>query len=193
MSEQRHENGQSQGPAAQAVSGPKDGAESLSEVKAGGTENSAPSKPASPKPRWPWTVAAVVVLLVVAGTQLNSKLRVASARTESIQCRSNLKTVCFAARGWAIDHNGRFPTNLLFMKEAFESPRALVMLACPLDKSNPLRSISNWSSFDPKDSSYELFSPGMADGDTAPFMRCKLHGYSVYQDFSVSEGGGVPR
>ena len=48
---------------------------------------------------------------------------------------------------------------------------------------------ANWVTFTPADSSYEIVTPGLPDGDTnGVFLRCKIHGHLGYADATVFDG-----
>jgi hypothetical protein len=48
---------------------------------------------------------------------------------------------------------------------------------------------SRWAVFTPADSSYEIVTPGLKDGDTnGVFLRCRIHGYLGYADATVFDG-----
>jgi hypothetical protein len=60
-------------------------------------------------------------------------------------------------------------------------------MICPADVSR--HCASNWSSFTPENSSYEIVSPGIALEDTnSVFLRCRVHGHVSYADMTVFDG-----
>ena len=91
----------------------------------------------------------------------------------------------FAAAFWMHDNqSSSFPTNLMYLSEA---PVPVRLLVCPRDSSRT--PATNWASFTPDHSSYEIVSPGMAEGDTnSVFLRCRIHGYLSYGDRTVFDG-----
>lgn len=130
-------------------------------------------------------VLITVAIVGLLGNRLLLKLRSAGEQAEAIGCRSRLNGLILGARLWANEHGGVFPTNYLSMAPEYLNAR---VLACPQEKGNPLSVATNWQSFNPQDVSYELISPGMADGDGASvFARCRNHGFTCYGDSRVED------
>jgi hypothetical protein len=89
----------------------------------------------------------------------------------------------FAAKQWAADEGGRYPTNLLYLSNQV----ATRWLICPADSSR--HAAADWASFTPEHSSYELVSPGIAESDAnSVFLRCRVHGRASYTDSTVFDG-----
>lgn len=89
----------------------------------------------------------------------------------------------FVGMEWATEHGDHYPTNLLYLSNQVGTR----WLVCPSDSSRwpP----SDWSSFTPEQSSYELVSPGIAQIDTnSVFLRCRVHGHMSYTDATVFDG-----
>jgi len=125
-------------------------------------------------------IAAVVVLTAVAfgGVALHR----AKQRAGSIGCGNYLVSIGCAARLWSSDHGGdRFPPDLISMSNEVITPKILV---CPGDRSR--QPAVSWGSFTPGQSSFEVVTPSLRDGDTnRVFLRCKVHGSVLYGDGSV--------
>lgn len=105
----------------------------------------------------------------------------AKEKARRIQCVSNLKQVCLAARMWANDHKEVLPSDFLTMKNELNSPKILV---CPAD--NTRTRVSSWADF--AESSYTILSPGASP--TRPeivYVTCPLHNNVGMVDGSVSQ------
>src|ERR1019366_2837878 len=111
-------------------------------------------------------LSAVILLVVVALVVAASS---AKRKSESVQCGNYMASIGCAARLWAEDHDGHFPSILLLMSNELATPKILI---CPGDHSRP--PAASWASFAPADSSYEIVTGGLQDGDTnGVFLRCK--------------------
>ena len=105
-------------------------------------------------------------------------------RTESIACGNYMVSIGCAARLWANDRDGYLPSDLLAMTNELINP---IILHCPGDHSR--QRATNWTSFTLAQSSYELVTPHLRDGDTnGVFSRCKVHGHLGYADATVFDG-----
>ena len=106
-------------------------------------------------------------------------------RAESTACGNYMCSTCIAARAWAQDGDGHLPSDLLCMSNEVASPRILV---CPGDHFR--RPATNWASFTPDQSSFEIVTPHLLDGDTnGVFLRCKFHhDHLGYADGTVFDG-----
>src|SRR5580765_2776762 len=127
-------------------------------------------------------VAAVIVVALAVGTYAN---RSAKRWAQSMSCGNYMCSICFAARTWALDSNGKMPSDFLSMSNELSTPRVLI---CPSDRSR--RAASNWASFTPAHCSYEIVGSGLSDGDTnGVFLRCKVHKDHIgYADSTVFDG-----
>ena len=121
--------------------------------------------------------AAFVCAIVLLGL-LNSA---AKKQAISKNCASAITSICLGARLWAEDHDGRMPTNFICMIDEVNTPK---ILSC--DHS---RWATNWETFRPENTTYEILHPGMPETDTnTPFLRCKIHGHLGYSDSTVFDG-----
>ena len=106
-------------------------------------------------------------------------------RTDSLACGNYMVSIGFAARLYAEDRDGYLPSDLLSMSNEVITPKILV---CPCDHSR--RPAASWAVFTPADSSYEIFTPHLREGDAnRVFLRCKIHGSVLYGDGSVFVNG----
>jgi hypothetical protein len=123
------------------------------------------------------SLALVVIGLIVAAPA-------AKRKAESVQCGNYMASIGSAARLWAGDHDGHLPSDLLSMSNEVVTPKILV---CPGDHSR--QPAESWSVFTPADSSYEIVTPGLKDGDTSSvFLRCNIHSHLGYADATVFDG-----
>ena len=124
-------------------------------------------------------ILSFVALIAIAFVTLaRSKKRALSA-----SCAGRLFPLTFVAMVWATEHGDRYPTNLFYLSNQV----AARWLICPSDSSR--QPASDWSSFAPDHSSYELVSPGIAPADTnSVFLRCRVHGHMSYTDATVFDG-----
>jgi hypothetical protein len=127
-------------------------------------------------------ISATVLVLVIAAMALVAPL--AKRKAESVSCGNYMASIGCAARLWAGDHDGHLPSSLLSMSNELATPKILI---CPSDHSR--KPAANWASFTDADSSYEIVTPGLQDGDTnGVFLRCKIHGHLGYADATVFDG-----
>ena len=109
----------------------------------------------------------------------------AKQRTELIGCGNYMVAIGFAARMWANDNGDHFPPDLLSMSNEVIAPKILI---CPGDHLR--KPAATWASFTPEQSSFEMVTPSLRDGNTnAVFLRCKIHGSVGYADGSVFVNG----
>ena len=109
----------------------------------------------------------------------------AKHRMELHGCGNYMKAICMAARMWANDNGDRLPPDLLSMSNEVVAPKIYV---CPGDHSR--KRPTSWALFTPEQSSFELVTPNLPDGDTnVVFLRCKVHGSVGYADGSVFVNG----
>ena len=88
-----------------------------------------------------------------------------------MSCGNSMCSICFAARSWAVDNNGKMPSDFLSMSNELATPRVLI---CDADRSR--RAAPNWASFTPDLSSYEIVASDLREGDpNRVFLRCKIH------------------
>lgn len=94
-------------------------------------------------------------------------------------------SICIAARTWAMDNNDYMPSDFLSMSNELATPRVLV---CPGDHSR--RPAASWASWTPDQSSYEIVTPHLPEGDAnGVFLRCKVHhDHLGYADGTVFDG-----
>jgi hypothetical protein len=129
-------------------------------------------------------VITVVAVLAVGAAFLIARNR-AKQRAELIGCGNYMVAIGFAGRMWANDNGDRFPPDLLTMSNEVISPKILI---CPGDHSR--KPSASWASFTPEQSSFEMVTPSLPDGDTNKvFLRCKIHGSIGYADGSVFVNG----
>ena len=77
----------------------------------------------------------------------------------------------------------RYPADLTYLSNRL----ATKWMICPSDSSR--RAASDWSSFTPEHSSYELVTPSLVRTDTnSVFLRCRVHGHMAYSDHTVFDG-----
>ena len=106
-------------------------------------------------------------------------------RTGSLACGDYMTSIGCAARNYADDHDGNLPSDFLSMSNEVSTPKILV---CPGDHSR--QPAASWAVFTPEDSSYEIVTPHLRDGDTnLVYVRCKIHGNVLYGDGSVFVDG----
>ena len=127
-------------------------------------------------------IFATVLVLIIAAIALTASM--AKRKAESVSCGNYMVSIGCAARMWAEDHDGHLPSSLLSMSNELATPKILI---CPGDHSR--KPAADWASFTDADSSYEIVTPGLQDGDTnGVFLRCKIHGYLGYADGTVFDG-----
>ena len=136
----------------------------------------------------PYIMIVVAVLAGGAACFVIARDR-AKQRAELLGCGNHMLAICSAGRVWANDNGDRFPPDLLSMSNEVISPKILI---CPGDHSR--KPSASWASFTPEQSSFEMVTPSLRDGDTnAVFLRCKIHGSVGYADGSVFVNGNRHR
>ena len=133
------------------------------------------------------TVMRFLRLLVLAGALVGlvGCAKSQKKRAASHACGNYMVSIGFAARQYAEDRDGYLPSDLLSMSNEVIAPKILV---CPGDQSR--RPASSWAMFTPAESSYEIVTPHLREGDTnRVFLRCKFHGHVGYGDGSVFVDG----
>jgi hypothetical protein len=130
-------------------------------------------------------IILTLVVLVAAAITIFALASVSAKRkAESAYCGNCMVAICIAARTWASEHDGHFPTNFLVMSNELNSPKILV---CPGDHSR--QAAANWASFTPEQCSYEIVARNLKEGGTnGVFLRCKIHGHIGYTDGTVFDG-----
>jgi hypothetical protein len=90
---------------------------------------------------------------------------------QRINCISNIKQICLAARVWANDHQEILPTDFLTMSNELATPK---ILTCSADTARTRA--NDWREFDGRSVSYELLSPGVEEARNADvvFVRCPI-------------------
>jgi hypothetical protein len=127
----------------------------------------------------------VVVALATATAILLVLLGRAKGHAERTACGNYMVSIGLAARLWANDNGDHFPPDLISMSNEVISPKILI---CPGDHSR--KPSGSWASFTPEQSSFEIVTPSLRDGDTNKvFLRCKIHGSVGYADGSVFVNG----
>jgi hypothetical protein len=131
-----------------------------------------------------WILGGLVIGIYVVLPSLSR-----SGRSLGIQCVSHLKQVSLAARLYAEDHQGHFPTNWVSLKEQLPVPKVLV---CPSDKHH--KPAKTWERFTAKNVTYEMVSPGASVGaETNVYLRCPIHGHEAMVDGSVIQGAAFKK
>ncbi len=127
-------------------------------------------------------IAALIGVALAAGAYAIGR---AKRLTRSMSCGNYMCSICFAARAWALDNHGKMPSDFLSMSNELSTPRVLI---CDADPSR--RAASNWASFKPDLSSYEIVGVDLRDGDTnGIFLWCKIHRDHIgYADGTVFDG-----
>ena len=102
-----------------------------------------------------------LVAVSVGGLALAICSPYARRHAESVNCGNQMASIGLAAKSWALDNEGRLPSDFRSMSNELAATRLLV---CSGDH---LRvSAKDWAFFDRTNSSYEIISPGMSLGDT---------------------------
>ena len=127
-------------------------------------------------------VVLIIVVAVMAGGGVCLVTRErAKIRAERLACGSYMVSIGLAARMWANDNGERMPLDLLSISNEINTTKVLF---CPGDHSR--RPPHEWTSFTVGQSSFEIVTPGLRDGETnSVFLRCKIHGNVGYADGSV--------
>jgi uncharacterized protein DUF4190/uncharacterized protein DUF4339 len=129
------------------------------------------------------------LFLLIAPALMLPALAKAKARAQRITCISNLKIIGLSARGWADDHNGKFPPDLLMMSNETLIPKVLV---CPADPNRSRNSYRDWSAVATGGTSYEYF--GSKASPSRPqdvLLRCKIHNNVGLSDGSAQQFSGA--
>jgi len=122
------------------------------------------------------TLVSLAVLPIVAPS--------ARRKEESVRCGNYMASIGCAARLWADDHDNHLPSDLLSMSNEVIATKILI---CPGDHSRP--AAASWATFTAANSSYEIVTPGLRNGDTnGVFLRCKIHGHLGFADATVFDG-----
>jgi hypothetical protein len=126
------------------------------------------------------SIIAAVVIVASIGVGVVALSR-AKERAGFSACGNYLTSIGCAARLWSNDHGDQFPPDLLSMSNEVVTPKIYV---CPGDHTR--QPAASWASFTPEQSSFEVVTPSLREGDTnRVFLRCKIHGSVVYGDGSV--------
>ncbi len=121
---------------------------------------------------------------VVAGMALPA-LAKGREKAQSVVCMNNLKQIGLAARIYATDHNDKFPSDFMLMKNELSNPRVLI---CPQAPRQPSANLPlNWENFDESWISYEMVETDLTDASDPEtvFVRCPIHGHECRVDGSV--------
>lgn len=103
---------------------------------------------------------------------------------QSFNCASAICAIGLAARLYANDRDGQFPTNFPCFYDELATPK---VLHCPADIIRP--KAGDWSAFTDANSSYEILEPGLRkDATNTAFLRCRVHGHLGYTDGTVFDG-----
>jgi len=95
------------------------------------------------------------------------------SRAQRINCISNIKQICLAARIWENVHRDLhvLPDSFLVMSNELNTPK---ILTCSGDTSRT--KANSWREFDGSSVSYELVTPGADIQDPAVvYVRCSIH------------------
>ncbi|MEO7298558.1 MAG: hypothetical protein ABI042_08290 [Verrucomicrobiota bacterium] len=98
-----------------------------------------------------------------------------------MNCHNNLKNIGMAVNLYSLDNQNMAPKDLLQLTNYLTSP---VVLLCPGDTTKTTPKNESWSSFDPKNVSYKLVSPGARNDTTATneLVWCPIHNCVSYKD-----------
>ena len=126
-------------------------------------------------------IVSALALLITGGVFFTSRAR---TRAYSMMCAGRLFPMEFVAMDRAEEsQSDRYPTDLIYLSNHL----ATKWMICPSDSSR--HAASDWSSFTPEHSSYELVTPGLVRTDTnSVFLRCRIHGHMAYSDHTVFDG-----
>jgi hypothetical protein len=104
------------------------------------------------------------------------------AKAERINCVNNMKQIGLAARLWAGDNNGIYPTNFICMTNELSTWK---ILQCPSDKAH---SVTNWAEVEAGNISYIMDAPGISENNPAViFVECPIHHNICLVDGSVQQ------
>ncbi len=126
-------------------------------------------------------------LASAAGLSAEDKAAMEKAREKvlMVQCSNNLKQLGLASKLWALDHDGRFPAELLLMTNEMTTPK---ILRCPADPAR--EAAGSWAAYTAANCSYEYLAASASDA-TEPqrvLFRCPIHGTVGLCDGSVQMG-----
>ena len=128
--------------------------------------------------------AVIIADLVIAWGVPALKRKVAA-----INCRQQMRSIGFAGRLWANDHDDYYPSNFMSMSNELNNPRILI---CPAEHAR--HAATNFTSLLPENCSYEIVNPGIREDKTNKiFVRCKVHGFVVYEDGTVARSARNPQ
>ena len=98
-----------------------------------------------------------------------------------LNCHNNLKHIGGAVEQYALQNQNMRPQDFLLLTNYLPSP---VLLLCPGDTTKIKPKNESWSSFDPRNTSYKLVSPGAKIDPTATneLVWCPIHNYVSYND-----------
>jgi hypothetical protein len=135
----------------------------------------------------------VAPVAIVAGMTLPA-LAQAKTKAQSISCVNNLKQMGLAARIYATDHGGAFPSGFLTITNELATPRILI---CPTDTARSGNPPRDWKSFDLSQSSYEYLGADLKEStpgvEQKVVFRCRIHGHECKGDGSVQMKGPAAR
>ena len=104
-------------------------------------------------------------------------------QSQSAACANNLRHIGMAARAWAEDHQGDFPSQLILLTNKVDKP---AIFSCPGDPN--ARPPASWSEFTPRHVSYEYIRAGKTtDNPATELARCPIHGHVLLSDGSVRQ------
>jgi hypothetical protein len=130
-----------------------------------------------------------ITAVVIADLAIAWGIPALKRKVASINCRSQIRSIGFAGRIWANDHGDYYPSNFISMSNELNNPRVLI---CPGDRVR--HAASNFVSLNSETCSYEIVNPGMSEDMTNKiFVRCKVHGFVVYEDGTVARSAQNPQ
>src|SRR5260221_9492710 len=117
-------------------------------------------------------ILSVLIGLVAFGVAFTLRSR---TQANSMMCAGRLFPMMYVAMEQAEDsQSDHYPMDLTYLSNHI----ATKWLICPSDSSR--RAASDWSSFTPEHSSYELVTPGLVRTDTnLVWLRCRIHGHTA--------------
>lgn len=107
----------------------------------------------------------------------------AKEKAERIKCVNNLKQIGLAARIWAGDNKGIYPSNFVCMSNELST---WIILQCPGDKS---RNVSSWDDVAAGNISYIMDAAGLPESinPQVVFVECPIHHNICLMDGSVQQ------
>jgi hypothetical protein len=135
-------------------------------------------------------IPALVVPVSVASALALPALAKAKQRAMSMSCVNNLKQIGLAARMWADDNKGVYPSDFLTLTNYLGSPFVLI---CPSAKNGGSAISLTWQNLSPSDITYQWLAAGAKDDPAKAgevLARCPIHGHVVLRDGSVRQGNG---